>query len=87
MAVSSGLEWAATRPASRRNRRPALAGLAQLSSSKVLLGSHSLKCIGFDFRGTTAYITATLAAFVASLADSDDDACESPVARAATGRA
>jgi hypothetical protein len=43
----------------------ALRGPAQLSAGGVLLGSQSLKCVGFNFCCTAANITATLAASMA----------------------
>jgi hypothetical protein len=55
-------------------------------SGGVLLGSQSLKCVGFNFCCTAADIAATLAASVALPADADDGACEGPAARATTGR-
>ena len=60
--------------------------LSQLSAGGVLVGGQSLKCIGFNFCCTAANITATLAASMALLADTDDDTREGPAANATTGR-
>jgi hypothetical protein len=74
-------------PVTRRNRRPALCRPAQLSPGGVLLGSQSLKCVRFNFCLTTANVAATSTASVTLPADTDDDACEKPAARATTDRA
>jgi hypothetical protein len=53
----------------------------------VLLGSQSLKCVGFNFCCTAANVAATLAASMALPTDTDNDPGDAPAARAASGDA
>jgi hypothetical protein len=51
---------------------------------EILLGNQSLKCFRFNFCRAAANVAATSGGSVALLADTDDDACEGPAARATT---
>jgi hypothetical protein len=52
----------------------------------MLLDSQSLKRFRFNFCRAATNVAATSGGSVALLADTDDDACESPTARAITDR-
>ena len=59
-------------------KKPTTPLYADLSPGGVLLGSPSLKCVGFNFCCTATDITATLTASMTLPADADDNACEGP---------